>query len=60
MALRLMNRLSRRRKSVINNHIFQNAIRFGVSVDEDQERLLHFIGYVNCTNNHTRIGSIYC
>ena len=26
-------------KSVINHHIFQNATRFGVSVDEDQERL---------------------
>ena len=29
-------------KSVINHHIFQNATRFGVSVNEDQERLLTF------------------
>ena len=29
-------------KSVINHHIFQNVTRFGVSVDEDQERLLTF------------------
>ena len=25
-------------KSVITHHIFQNATRFGVNVDEDQER----------------------
>ena len=29
-------------KSVTNHHIFQNATRFGVSVDEDQERLPAF------------------
>ena len=29
-------------KSVINNRIFQNATRFGVSVDEDQEKLPTF------------------
>ena len=29
-------------KSVINYHIFQNATRFGESVDEDQERLPTF------------------
>ena len=29
-------------KSVINHHIFQNATRFGVSVDEDQDRLPTF------------------
>ena len=29
-------------KSVINNHSFQNATRFGVSIDEDQERLPTF------------------
>ena len=28
---------SAKQKSVINNHIFRNAIKFGVSVDEDQE-----------------------
>ena len=26
-------------KSANNHHVFQNATRFGVSVDEDQERL---------------------
>ena len=36
VALRLMN------KSVINHNIFQNATRFGVSVDEDQEGLPTF------------------
>ena len=30
---------SEKEKSVINNHIFHNATRFAVSVDEDQERL---------------------
>ena len=29
-------------KSVINNHIFHNATRFAVSVNEDQERLPTF------------------
>ena len=29
-------------KSVINHHSFQNATRFGVGVDEDQERLPTF------------------
>ena len=29
-------------KSVINHHIFQNATRFGVNVDEDQGRLPTF------------------
>ena len=29
-------------KSVINHRIFQNATRFGVSVDEDKERLPTF------------------
>ena len=33
---------SEKEKSVINHHIFQNATRFGVSVDEDQERLPTF------------------
>ena len=42
MALRLMNRLPKKEKSVINNHIFHNAIRFAVSVNEDQERLPTF------------------
>ena len=30
---------SEKEKSVINNHIFHNATRFAVSVNEDQERL---------------------
>ena len=38
MALRLINRLPQKR----NNHIFQNATRLGVGVDEDQERLPTF------------------
>ena len=33
---------SAKEKSVINNHIFQNATGFGVSIDEDQERLRTF------------------
>ena len=33
---------SENEKSVINNHIFQNATRFAVSVNEDQERLPTF------------------
>ena len=34
--------ISAEEKSVINHHIFQNATRFGVSIDEDQERLPTF------------------
>ena len=49
--LRLMNRLLQKR-SVINNHIFQNATRFGVSVDEDQERLPTFYWLPNWKNNY--------
>ena len=30
---------SEKEKSVINNHIFHNATRFAVSVNEDQEKL---------------------
>ena len=33
---------SEKQKSVINNHIFHNATRFAVSVNEDQERLPTF------------------
>ena len=33
---------SEKEKSVINNHIFHNATRFAVSVNEDQERLSTF------------------
>ena len=33
---------SAKEKFVINHHIFQNATRFGVSVDDDQERLPTF------------------
>ena len=33
---------SEKEKYVINNHIFHNAIRFAVSVNEDQERLPTF------------------
>ena len=38
MALRLM----KKEKSVINIHIFHNAIRFALSVNEVQERLPTF------------------
>ena len=41
MALRRMNRLPKKEKSVINNHIFHSAM-FAVSVNEDQERLPTF------------------
>ena len=37
-----MSRLPKKGKSVINNHIFHNATRFAVSVNEDQERLPTF------------------
>ena len=33
---------SEKEKSVIDNHIFHNATRFAVSVNEDQERLRTF------------------
>ena len=33
---------SEKEKSVINSHIFHNATRFAVSVNEDQERLPPF------------------
>ena len=38
MALRLMNRLPKKEKSVINSHIFHNATRFAVSVNDNQQR----------------------
>ena len=43
---------SEKEKSVINNHIFHNATRFAVSVNEDQETkrdFLNSIVYLNCT-----------
>ena len=45
---------SEKEKSVINNHIFHNASRLAVSVNEDQERLPTFYWLPNCTNNHMR------
>ena len=36
------NQPTEKEKSVINNHIFHNATRFAVSVNEDQERLPTF------------------
>ena len=42
-------------KYVINHHIFQNATRFGVSVDEDQERLPTFCWVPKLQNNHTSL-----
>ena len=46
---------SEKEKCVINNHIFQNATRFAVSVNEDQKSFLHSVGYLNCTNSHIRL-----
>ena len=34
--------MAKEKSVIINHHIFQNATRFGVSVDEDQERLPTF------------------
>ena len=42
MARRLMNRLPKKEKSVINNYNFHNATTFAVSVNKDQERLPTF------------------
>ena len=42
MALRLMKQTSEKEKSITNNHIFHNATRFPVSVNEDQERFPTF------------------
>ena len=42
MALRLMNRRPKKKKSVIINHIFHNATRFAESVNEGQERISTF------------------
>ena len=39
---RAYEQTSEKEKSVINNHIFHNAARFAVSVNEDQERLPTF------------------
>ena len=41
-------------KSLINNHIFYNATRSVVSVNEGKQRLSHSIVFLNCTNNHKR------
>ena len=42
-------------QSVINHHIFQNATRFGVSVDEDQERLPTFCWLPKLHKQHIRL-----
>ena len=55
MALRLMNRLPKKKKSVINNHIFHNATRFAVSVNEDQERLPTFYWLPKLHKIHIRL-----
>ena len=52
MARRLMNRLPKKKKYVINKHIFHNATRFVVSVNEAQERLPTYIGYINCIKTY--------
>ena len=38
----IFSKTSEKEKPVINNHIFHNATRFAVSVNEDQERLPTF------------------
>ena len=43
---------SEKEKSVINNHIFHNATRFAVSVNEDQEKLSTFYWLLNCTKTY--------
>ena len=45
---------SAKEKSVINHRIFHTATRFGVSVDEDQERLSSFCWLPKLHNNHIR------
>ena len=46
---------SEKEKSVINNHIFHNATRFTVSVNEDQERLPTFYWLPKLHKNHIRL-----
>ena len=50
---------SEKEKSVINNHIFDNATRFAVSVNEDQERLPTFY-WLPKLHKKNIYGSIYC
>ena len=42
-------------KSFINNHIFYNATRFAVSVNEDQERLPKFYWLTSLNKKHIRL-----
>ena len=46
---------SKKEKSVINNHIFHNATRFAVSVNEDQERLPTFYWLPKLHKKHIRL-----
>ena len=46
---------SEKEKSVINNHIFHNATRFAVSINEDQERLPTFYWLPKLHKNHIRL-----
>ena len=46
---------SEKEKSVINNHIFHDATRFAVSVNEDQERLPTFYWLPKLHKNHIRL-----
>ena len=54
MALKLMNTLPKQRSLSSITIYFYNATRFAVSVNEDQERFRHSIGYLNCTNHHIK------
>ena len=55
VARRLMNRLPKNEKSVINNHIFHNATRFAVMLMRTKRGFLHSIGYQNCIKKHIRL-----
>ena len=46
---------SEKEKCVINNHIFHNATRFAVSVNEDQERLPTFYWLPKLHKKHIRL-----
>ena len=52
---RTYEQTSEKEKSVINNHIFHNATRFAVSVNEDQERLPTFYWLPKLHKNHIRL-----
>ena len=46
---------SEKEKSVIDNHIFHNATRFAISINEDQERLPTFYWLHKLHKKHIRL-----